>query len=731
MTKELLFEHTVPTGLILWALAAALGVGLFSFWRYLPRTFDIVGLAVIRVFFIVLLGWCLFRPVERRHENEHLKPRFLVLADTSASMELTPQKKENSKRWNVVQEVLKQPWTNVLASKAEIDAYGFDTVLTSKLPLKEVAGLPVKGSGTRLRDSLQQVLDRYKGQTLAGILLLTDGLDTREVGEEWTAGPWPAPIYTVQLEPPDSWEETPDVRVLRVETPRRVVVGWKSELTAVIGATGTKGATLQVQLYEKDRLIQEIPTQISADGGTKELKFQLEHKAVGDFVYTVKVPPLPKETVLDNNEFQVSVDVTDAKNRVLYVEGAPRFEFKFLKRALERNKEITPVMLLQGSDGKLMSVGSSGDANLSMSHEQLAQFKIVVLGNMNAGTLGGERAAALVKFVDEGGSLVLLGGDDAWSPHGFEATHLKALLPFKSDGGVPREQRFTASLTKEGETHPALKNLAAKWTKPMPVLSIFPVSTVAPGATSVMIADDQPLIVAQRFGQGKVVAILSSSLWRWQLEPGQKDEYLALWDGLLQWLMPHASDVSALSLDLTADVEQLFLGDTITLTARLGGAPDAQAGSATVGVELRPPDGRKIPFPMQPLPANATAAKNGAGFSLAYKTDTGGMHTAVASMTVNGKKIESPPFSFFVKPFTPETSPLPQNFDLLKALSQTSGGQFCDSDKLNEVLSSIEIKTSREDRITYRNLYDSPGLLAVLMGLLVADWILRKRRSMP
>jgi hypothetical protein len=729
MIKELLFEHTVSTAVIFWSLAGALIVAILSFWRYLPRTFGIVMLVLLRVLFIAGLGWCLFRPIERRHENEHLKPRFLVILDTSASMGLTP-KKEIPTRWSVAQGVLKQPWAATLAPKAEIDCFGFDTGVTSKLALKDLAALAPKGNGTRLRDSLQQALERYKGQPLAGVLLLTDGIDTRELGDEWTAGPWPAPIYTVQLEPPDTWEETPDVRVVRVDTPRRVVVGWQSELTAVIGATGTKGAPLQVQLYENEKLLQELPTQIPAGGGTKEVKFQLEHKRVGNYVYKVKVPPLPKETDLQNHEFSIAVEVTDTKNRILYVEGVPRFEFKFLKRALERNKEISPIMLLQGSDGKLMSVGYSGAVDLTMSREQLSQFKIAILGNMSAETLGEERARALVKFVDEGGSLVLLGGDDAWSAQGFAATPLKELLPFKSEGAKAEERSFTASLTKDGQTHPALKTLASKWTRPMPVLSIFPVSSVSPGATIVMNAGDQPLIVTQRFGQGKVAVILSNSLWRWQLEPGQKDEYLAFWDGLIQWLMPQASEVSAFSIDLTADVEQLFLGDTITLTARLGGNRVAEAGQAKVNLEIQVPDGRNIPFPMQPLPANRTAAKSGPGFTVGYKADSGGMHNAVASTTVNGQKISSAPFSFIVKPFTPETSPRAENFEGLKALSRISGGQFCEQDKISEVLSSLEIKASKEDRVIYNNLYDSPYLLAALMSLLGLDWIIRKRRNM-
>ncbi len=247
-----------------------------------------------------------------------------------------------------------------------------------------------------------------------------------------------------------------------------------------------------------------------------------------------------------------------------------------------------------------MSVGHAGSVNLTMAHDQLAQFKIAILGNMDGATLGAERAKSLVKFVDEGGSLILLGGDDAWSDRGFAATPLKELLPIQRDWSVPpREGTFNAILTKEGAAHPALQSLVKKWTRPMPVLSIYPGSKPSAGATTVMTADNEPLIVTQRFGQGKVAAILSNSLWRWQLEPGQQDEYLSFWDGLIQWLMPQASQVDQFSLDLSADVEQLFLGDSLNLTAHAGGSRASSAANIPVTVEIQTPDGRKIPYPMR------------------------------------------------------------------------------------------------------------------------------------
>ena len=730
MIHELLYEHTVPQPVIIGGVIAAIVVTLFAFWRYLPRDRGTILMALLRIAFFLLLAWCLFRPMDKRRQSEQLKPRFLVVADTSASMALTPQKAIPT-RWSVTQEVLKQPWTQEIPLKAEVDCYSFDSILGTKVPLKQLGVLEPKGQGTRLRDSLQQIVDRYRGQPLAGILVLSDGLDTRELTDDWASGSWPAPIYSVRLEPANSWEETPDARVMRVDTPRRVVVGWQSELTAVIGANGTKGEPINVQLYENNKLLQEIPTQIPAGGGTREVKFQLDHKSIGTYVYKVKVPALPKEVMLDDNEFSITVDVTDTKNRVLYVEGVPRFDFKFLKRALEKNKEISPIILLQGPDGKLMSVGHAGTVNLTMAHEQLAQFKIVVLGNLDAQTLGEERAKALLKFVEEGGSLILLGGEDAWSTRGFAATPLKPLLPVQREtGDPPLEGKFNVVLSKDGMSHPALQAVSQKWAKPMPVLSIFPGTTPTAGATTVMSADDKPLIVTQRFGQGKVAAVLSNSLWRWQLEPGQKEEYQTFWDGMIQWLMPQASKVDAFTLDLSADIEQMFLGETITLSARIGGAQAGKVGNIPVKLQIQTPDGRKIPFPMPQMTTGAAAAKGQAVFNAEFKADAGGMHNAVATAMIDGREVASGPFSFFVKPFTPETSPRGQNETLLRALAQASKGEFLEKERLNDVLMALKIQTSEEERVIYNSLWDSPFMLGGLMVLLAIDWILRKRRNM-
>src|ERR1700683_3997689 len=134
---ELLYEHTVPQAVILCGLAGAVMAAGFCFWRYLSADQGRIGLGLLRLGFILLVGWCLFRPSERRREDEDVRPRFVVIADTSASMGLTP-KAGIPTRWSVVQQVLKQRWASSVPAKAQVDVYSFDNGINQKTGLRDL-----------------------------------------------------------------------------------------------------------------------------------------------------------------------------------------------------------------------------------------------------------------------------------------------------------------------------------------------------------------------------------------------------------------------------------------------------------------------------------------------------------------------------------------------------------------------------------------------------------------
>ncbi len=736
MVSEFIFEHSVSAILIILAVIGSLILGAYSFRRYLPFNLLSLTLGIVRLLFLFLLFWCLLMPSLRQATRRMLKPRFLVAMDVSKSMELTPRE-DVTTRWQTAREVISQPWTRIVGAQANIDVFPFAIEPGSRISLETAMDLTPDGEATHLRSSIQRIIDRYRGQNVEGMLLLSDGVDTREATDEWASDAWPFPVYTARLEPPDLWEVEPDVRVDAVNTARRVVVGWDTELSAVISGQGTDGAMIPVQLLKNDELLQEIPTQIPEGGGSREVQFQLNHEVVGQHVYTVNLPALEGESNTNDNHFSVSILVTDDRNRLLYVEGVPRWESKYLNRVLQANTLIEPLSFVRGPGGEFLTYGTRGSMTTEMTERELSFFHILLLGDLNAEELGEQRAQNLVNFVEDGGSLVLLGGSKAWGDEGYAATALRRLLPLRSSPRArPAEGRFQVRITEDGLQHQIMSELRDHQDGLPPVLSYFPGGELSAGATALAEVEDageaQPLIAVQRYGHGKVTVILTDSLWRWRLHPGPEDHFSAFWDQLIAWSAPTEAELDDYQLDLFADADQLFMGESILLQARMGSRDESALRDLSANCEIIAPSGRRIPFRMTPQTVTTSTGRTLPGFAVEVTPEESGMYRAVAQATVGDSAdvIESSPYSFYVRPFTPESIPRPINVDVLTSLAQHSDGQFMQPDEVNAVLSALTMEATDEERISFSSLWNNWWIIMGLILLLSIEWTTRKMKNM-
>lgn len=732
-----IYEHTVPAALIVVGVAVAVVVSVAGYWLYAKRDWASALMVLLRVLFLALLAFCLFMPGERKSETLQQKSRFVVLVDKSKSMTMTPPGKDTTNRWAVAQSALTRSWPEALAENCDVECYSFSDEVSPKLPMDDVRRLTPDGTSTLLREALKKTVARYNGLDVAGILVLSDGLDTREAFNDWALEKRSIPVFTLELEKSAIWEEEPDIRVDAVNTPRRVTVGWQTELKAVVSGQGTKGQVFPVQLFKDGVLLSSQDTQIPAGGGSKEVTFSLDHAEVGVNTYRVFLPPLLKEAQTNDNEYSVSVQVLDAKNRLLYVEGPPRWESKYMTRALRASKQITPVIFLRGAKGKFMTFGVRGDVAPDMKESQLAFFKIMIIGNLTGEELGEDRAKNIVTFVERGGSLVILGGSKAWAADGLVKTSLKKILPAKQFAGKSVEGQFPITLTDAGKVHPAFAGDPKLWEKIPPVLSVFPKAEPTPGARILVTAKtpngDEPMILTQDFGQGKVVAIFSDSLWKWQLSPDAlKDKpYQRFWDQIISWLAPKEEKKDGKDLELFIDREQCFIGEEVEITARWAGAtppPD----KLEVKAEVVAPDKRKIPFSMTRQIDQVSGGKTMQAFSFKFKGDTSGMFSVRAAAEPGGRRTESDALSFSIKPFTPESVPRAMDSEVLKAISANSSGVYFESvDELDKTLSALKVKKIEQEIFEYHSWWQHWLTISCLIALISIEWIFRKLRNMP
>ena len=733
----IVYEHTFPVPAIVAALSTALVLGALTAWKFLPRRWLNGVIFLLYALVLAGMGWCLLLPGLKNALTQLRKPRFIVAIDTSQSMTLTPSPDVPS-RWTTAQEALKRPWLAALAAECDIEIFPFAAELGENISPSNVASLKPDGTATRLRDTLKKIADRSAGLNVAGMLLLSDGADTSEALDDWAGTARNFPIYTLRPEPPGGWKQEPDLRIDAVTTSRRVTVGWKSEFKVKVSGQGTRGAPVTVQVFEDGTLRSETPTQIPDEGGEREVVLELDHAKMGVFSYRVFVPPLPGEKHTEDNEYVLNVEVVDARNRLLYLEGIPRWEYKYLRRALLSERQISPVIFFTGPDGAPHGGTPVGNVTADMTPQQLAYFKIIMLGNIDAKELGAARAKNLVKFVEDGGSLILLGGTKGWTAGGLVETDLGKMLPVRStdvktiEGDTP----YPVKLSDAARGHPAFAGDAALWQNIPPVLSLFTGFTLSPAAETLVTADTpggpQPVVVTQRFGQGKVTAILTDSLWRWQLGPesGKAKPYDRFWTQMISWLLPREEASDGMRLELFADRDQLFLGENIDLHARLGSENAPKADSVEAKITL--PDKREIPYRMAPQLVTLPSGKSFPGYALPFSATQPGLYKVTAAAKVKGQTITSEPFGFFVKPYSPETVPRPAKVEVLQAISLASGGHFYETlDTLNDGLSTLKLHATEEKTAEYRTLWREWPVVAGLMVMLAASWAMRKFRNMP
>ncbi|MDD4623414.1 MAG: hypothetical protein PHG71_09290, partial [Kiritimatiellae bacterium] len=712
----------------------------YALWRYLPRDISGVTVAFLRVIFFTALLWVLLLPGRKSSLVEIAKPLFVVLLDTSASMEQSADESAGRTRWEAAMETLKLPWAKTVQAKCVMDVYPFNADLDKPVELAQTAALRPEGRSTRLNLGLNRLFERLRGQELASVMVLSDAIDTREKNDNWAESGWPAPIYAVQLEPSVELDDTPDMRVDNADTPRRAIVGWDTAMTVTVAGYGGKGEPFPVILLKDGKESDKAVMQLPPEGGSRDVQFKLAHPEIGTETYTVRIPPLPGESQTNDNEMIVAVDVLDARNRVLFLEDLPRFESKHMSRALFDNKDITPLAFFQMPSRKLsgakewVAYGDRQGLSFDLTLDQLRLNKIIILGNFDADAISSEHCRTILEFVEQGGSLILLGGQKLWGDNGIAHTDLAKLLPFKRAGAPAMEGRFNVNWTAEGRAHPALANNPDMPAALPPVLSVFTGAALSGGAfalaEAVTDSGSHPILVSRVYGQGKVLAVLTDSLWRWAMQPGEERPYQKFWRQIIQWMSPSESGMDKYHLELFTDAGTIAVGDPAILQGRLVIPPEETRRSWRVRCAVTTPSDRSISLNMTGRDLGAGQGAAVPGYMAEFTPNEAGNYRAVATVEIDGKKIESSACLFTVRATSQETVLRPVNERVLKALARSSGGRHGTPEEIDAALQDLRVTERRERKLEYRALWQTPFILACLIAILALEWVFRKLKNM-
>lgn len=476
--------------------------------------------------------------------------------------------------------------------------------------LKSIASLKADGTDTRPAEAIRKVLSDFRGSLPSAVVVLTDAItstgdvDRLSVGAQLAASKL-VPLYTVGV---GTEEAMHDLNLYDVLVDDTAFVDDPLTITAKLKSFGFKGKSVTVTLREKENRTPLVTKQVNAadDGQTLPVELVWTPSKSGDYDLVLEVTPHPTEVDKNNNSESRQVSVREGRIRVLLVDSLPRWEYRELKFMLEREKTVELHTVLQDADLEFADQDVSAQTlrgRFPVNKDQLNNYDVVILGDVDAKQLGPTVLENLRDFVREaGGGLVLIAGPQH-NPASYRGTLLQTLLPVELDGltlppaEITIENSFQPTLTLEGQKSTPIFRFDDNELDSLSVWKRLPgfywlaeTPQLKPGATVFVEHPTKrgkdrglPVISMQRFGAGKVLYHATDETWLWRRRVG--DLYFGrYWVQAIRYLTRSRLLGQAKQAELKADRLVYQRGETVNLRVRFFNESDAP--EATDGVKL-------------------------------------------------------------------------------------------------------------------------------------------------
>lgn len=671
-------------------------------------------------------------PVWVEEQGRREPARLAVLVDVSASMGVL---EGGEARGAAVGDLLR-------SLGPDADIYSFDEEL--RVAPIDLEADPFTGRGTDLGVALSALSERYLGQRVSGVVLLTDGLDRGALRREWKEEgaldlpPLPGPLTVYQV---GSGDELTDLSVDDVVTGGFAFLRTPFTLTARV--RGEPGARVPVTLSREGRLV--ATRELTLDGlGSGEVSFQVTPTSVGRFSWEVSVPVEPDDAVPGNNTYPVVVRVVRDRTRVLQVSGSPSYDQKFLRLFLKEDPSVDLVSFFILRTREDMGAGWDSD-ELSLIEfpyerlfsEDLATFDLVVLQNFNYAPYfefrQRELLGNLAEYVKSGKALVMTGGDRSFDLGAYANTALAEVLPLKLgvDGVKADERPLRPILTQAGLAHPITRlagdpdESRAVWERLPEMDGLNLTNGLADGAAVLLSHPTRkcpdgrpcPVLAVREVGEGRTMALTVDASWRWsftEAAAGRGNQaYLRFWKNAMRWLVADPADRRVV---VTPSRENVLLGDEVRIVAKVHDAGYQPVSGAEIALAVLGPVGEAARYELTTDAAGEATA--------VFRPSHRGAHRVEAR--AGGAAGDKGETVFAVSARDPELVEIVPDRPFLEALASVAGGQYVAPGERAEPL--LDSTAGREVRERKETPLSTAPLLALIIGLAASGaWTLRRR----
>ncbi len=443
------------------------------------------------------------------------------------------------------------------------------------------------GKETRPFHAVQKVLNDFRGTLPTAIIVLSDGISSTGDMDLLSRAGTLAKSKLVPIYPVGVGSEQPirDLQLYDLLVDNVAFVNDPINLSAKVKSFGIDSGSVSVSLKDAKTGSPLVTRKLSINPNKEFQKIDLTFTPTkpGLFEYIFEVEPAKGEVNHNNNQQVGQVSVLDQKIRVLLVDSVPRYEYRYLKHLLERDKTIELRSILQESDLEYSSEDATALDYFPVKKEDLYQYDVVILGDADPAYFSQAVFENLDQFVREkGGGLVVVAGP-RFSPHAYANTKLETLLPIEisktkeATEYAPLIEGFHPELTTEGEFSTSIFRFADNaeqsrtiWNNLPELYWYYAADGVKPGASVLATHPTQkgkngqliPIIATQRIGAGKVIFSATDDLWRWRDLVGDL-YYSRYWVQSIRYLSRSKLLNQEQSVELTLDRNTYQQGDSV------------------------------------------------------------------------------------------------------------------------------------------------------------------------
>ncbi|MCH8291318.1 hypothetical protein IH992_09485 [Candidatus Poribacteria bacterium] len=758
-------------GLIIFVILVALIAA--SIWAYrttIARTNrGFRGFLIfLRSVALCIIAFCLLKPFLMIYQTNPDDSYLLLLVDQSKSMQIADSV-DREPRFSRVNQLLFNPEQGLihkLNEKFKVRLFAFDANAKRIPPIEQTEAT---GESTNIPASLNEALDDLQGVPLAGAVIFSDGADGS--GEDITRlgmrmRDRKLPVHTVGI---GSAEEMIDLEVVKIDAPRTAEEDFPVEIWVTVRRKGYRQRTVEVRLKNQNRTVRTLQVELDKNHPTRRVPIKFIPRNPGTQKYEVQIQTEVEEAIQQNNTKKFLLKVAPSRKvKILYVEGHPRQEFAFIKRALKNDPRI------QLTDRWLMDDQHYGGTKSTLGHEfglyptskeVLFDFDAIIFGNIAASNFSKQQLENTVEFVrTRGGGFLMLGGSASLGnprlKDSYINTPIAQILPVELELGSPiapsrptqsrnsfsppprrnvkpRVKNYKLKLTPEGKSESLMalvddsRASIARWQNLPPLIGHSKVKRAKAGTT--ILAQhpternefgNRVLIATHNYNAGRVMVFTPHSSWRWKMftptDSENHETHERFWRQVAKWLTTAPKDHLKLDIAKTS----YALKEPVIIECRAYDDKFELTNRAKIRAFITDASGKK-----KELHLEQVLGKD--GFYTArfipskrseYKVDVIGTLKSESLGTQHGLFEVEESYEEFVNPEL--------NVQLLQTLAKISGGEYYTVENAAEMVSQISLVESATSQLTEVDIWDMPLIFGTVILLLALEWFLRKRRGL-